>query len=136
MNSECLGRLESLPHGHGRLESPGHVSELHLRRLAHGGPFAGVEFKERDFTEAEHAADDEVDREAKGPPVILPDGRTVPRLPGYSRWMWDGEFCGAPLPAGNYQIRYSKAGYQTQTTDLVLDRNRQIVASLIPSNLE
>ena len=37
---------------------------------------------------------EQVDREAKGPPVILPDGRTVPRLPGYSRWMWDGEFCG------------------------------------------
>ena len=36
-----------------------------------------------------------VDREAKGPPIILPDGRTVPRLPGYSLWMWDGEFCGA-----------------------------------------
>ena len=37
---------------------------------------------------------EQVDREAKGPPIILPDGRTVPRLPGYSRWMWDGEFCG------------------------------------------
>jgi predicted acetyltransferase len=36
-----------------------------------------------------------VDREAKGPPIALPDGSTVPRLPGYSQWMWDGEFCGA-----------------------------------------
>jgi predicted acetyltransferase len=36
----------------------------------------------------------QVDREAKGAPVVLPDGSTVPRLPGYSRWMWDGEFCG------------------------------------------
>jgi predicted acetyltransferase len=36
-----------------------------------------------------------VDREAKGPPIMLPDGRTAPRLPGYSLWMWDGEFCGA-----------------------------------------
>ena len=35
------------------------------------------------------------DREAKGPPVILPDGSQVPRLPGYKLWMWDGEFCGA-----------------------------------------
>jgi predicted acetyltransferase len=34
------------------------------------------------------------DREAKGPPVLLPDGSTVPRLPGFRRWMWDGEFCG------------------------------------------
>lgn len=37
----------------------------------------------------------QVDRAAKGPPVVLPDGSTVPRLPGYRRWMWDGEFCGA-----------------------------------------
>ena len=36
-----------------------------------------------------------VDREAKGPPIVLPDGRTVPRLPGYSLWIWDGEFCGS-----------------------------------------
>jgi predicted acetyltransferase len=37
---------------------------------------------------------EQVDREAKGPPIILPDGSKVPRLPGYSQWMWDGEFCG------------------------------------------
>ena len=37
---------------------------------------------------------EQVDREAKGPPIALPDGSMVPRLPGYSRWMWDGEFCG------------------------------------------
>ncbi len=36
-----------------------------------------------------------VDREAKGPPVVLPDGKTFPRLPGFVRWMWDGEFCGS-----------------------------------------
>ena len=36
-----------------------------------------------------------VDREAKGPPVTLPDGTTVARLPGYRRWLWDGEFCGS-----------------------------------------
>jgi predicted acetyltransferase len=36
-----------------------------------------------------------VDREAKGPPVVMPDGSTVPRLPGYRKWMWDGEFCGS-----------------------------------------
>ena len=35
-----------------------------------------------------------IDRDAKGPPVALPDGTMVPRLPGYRRWMWDGEFCG------------------------------------------
>jgi predicted acetyltransferase len=36
----------------------------------------------------------QVDREAKGPPIAMPDGSTVPRLPGYRRWLWDGEFCG------------------------------------------
>jgi predicted acetyltransferase len=35
-----------------------------------------------------------VDREAKCDPVVLPDGSKVPRLPGYNRWLWDGEFCG------------------------------------------
>jgi predicted acetyltransferase len=35
-----------------------------------------------------------VDREGIGTPIQFPDGSTVPRLPGYTRWMWDGEFCG------------------------------------------
>ncbi len=36
-----------------------------------------------------------VDREAAGLPITLPDGSTVPRLPGYRKWLWDGEFCGS-----------------------------------------
>jgi predicted acetyltransferase len=36
----------------------------------------------------------QVDPEAKGPPVTLPDGTTARRLPGYRKWLWDGEFCG------------------------------------------
>jgi len=36
----------------------------------------------------------QVDREAKGGPIMRPDGTMVPRLPGYRRWLWDGEFCG------------------------------------------
>lgn len=35
------------------------------------------------------------DREAKGPPVTLPDGSVVARIPGYRRWLWDGEFAGS-----------------------------------------
>ena len=34
------------------------------------------------------------DPEAKSGPIKLPDGSTVPRLPGYRRWMWDDGFCG------------------------------------------
>ena len=35
-----------------------------------------------------------VDREGAGPPVTLPDGTKAARLPGYRRWIWDGDFCG------------------------------------------
>lgn len=35
------------------------------------------------------------DREARGEPIHMPDGTTRPRLPGYFRWLWDGEFCGS-----------------------------------------
>lgn len=34
------------------------------------------------------------DPEGRGPPVVLPDGGTRPRLPGFTRWIWDGDFCG------------------------------------------
>jgi predicted acetyltransferase len=36
----------------------------------------------------------QIDREAAGGAIVLPDGSTVPRLPGFVLWMWDGEFCG------------------------------------------
>jgi predicted acetyltransferase len=35
------------------------------------------------------------DRDAAGPPITLPDNSTVPRLPGFRLWMWDGAFCGS-----------------------------------------
>jgi predicted acetyltransferase len=35
------------------------------------------------------------DREGKGPPITLPDGSAAKRLPGFKRWLWDGEFCGS-----------------------------------------
>ena len=34
-------------------------------------------------------------REPAGETVTLPDGSEVPRIPGYRRWLWDGEFCGS-----------------------------------------
>lgn len=35
------------------------------------------------------------DPKALGGDVKLPDGSFVPRLPGITRWMWDGEACGS-----------------------------------------
>lgn len=35
------------------------------------------------------------DPEARGAPIALPDGSFVPRLPGYRRWISDGDFCGS-----------------------------------------
>lgn len=35
------------------------------------------------------------DPEAKSGPIALPDGSFVTRLPGFHRWMWDGEFAGS-----------------------------------------
>jgi len=49
------------------------------------------------------------DPDAKGAPIKMPDGNVAQRLPGYVRWIWDGDFCGSiglrwprdlgPLPA-------------------------------------
>jgi predicted acetyltransferase len=57
-------------------------------------PSAGVEELLHIEADPELFLSQMVDRDAKGPPVTLPDGTTVPRLPGYRRWIWDGEFCG------------------------------------------
>ncbi|HEX8724589.1 MAG TPA: GNAT family N-acetyltransferase [Gemmatimonadaceae bacterium] len=35
------------------------------------------------------------DLEGKGDPIHLPDGTLARRLPGFRRWMWDGEFVGS-----------------------------------------
>ena len=35
------------------------------------------------------------DPEGNGDPVRLPDGSFVARLPGFHRWMWDGDFAGS-----------------------------------------
>jgi predicted acetyltransferase len=85
---------------------------------------------------------EQVDREAKGSPITLPDGRTVPRLPGYSLWIWDGEFCGSisfrwqpgttELPAYCLgHIGYSvvpwkrQRGYATRALQLLLPEARR-----------
>lgn len=58
-------------------------------------PQATLEHLARIAEDPERFLAEQVDREAKGPAITLPDGSTVPRLPGYQMWMWDGEFCGA-----------------------------------------
>jgi predicted acetyltransferase len=35
------------------------------------------------------------DPDARGDPITLPDGSKVARIPGYIKWMWDGDFCGS-----------------------------------------
>lgn len=35
------------------------------------------------------------DFEGKGPPVTLPNGHLVHRIPSFRRWIWDGEFAGS-----------------------------------------
>jgi predicted acetyltransferase len=58
-------------------------------------PQATLEALARIAKDPERFVSEQVDREARGPAITLPDGRTVPRLPGYTMWMWDGEFCGS-----------------------------------------
>jgi predicted acetyltransferase len=84
----------------------------------------------------------QVDREGIGPPLTLPDGSMVPRLPGFRKWMWDGEFCGVigfrwqpgttdlpPYCMGH--IGFSvvpwkrRRGYATKALELILPDARQ-----------
>ncbi len=34
------------------------------------------------------------DRAGVGAPILLPDGSMAKRLPSFTRWMWDDDFCG------------------------------------------
>ena len=75
-----------------------------LRRLAEAGLFArhvrGAVATQEILARIESLSADAFtacleDREAKGPLVTLPDGTQMKRIPGFHRWMWDGEFCGS-----------------------------------------
>ena len=57
-------------------------------------PEAGREELARIRENPERFVAEQVDREARGGPIVLPDGSRVERLPGYKLWMWDGEFAG------------------------------------------
>jgi predicted acetyltransferase len=58
------------------------------------GAIAAQEQLEKIATNADAFLASLVDREANGDPILMADGSTARRLPGYERWMWDGEFCG------------------------------------------
>src|SRR5262249_52363932 len=42
------------------------------------------------------------DPDAVGPPIPLPDGSVISRLPSITRWVWDGNF------AGSINLRWQK----------------------------
>lgn len=86
---------------------------------------------------------EQTDPEGRGPPVTLPDGTSVPRLPSYERWMWDGEFAGmisfrwqpgttALPPHCLGHIGYSvvpwkqRHGYATRALGLILPLAREL----------
>ena len=83
------------------------------------------------------------DPEARGDPITLPDGTQVARLPGFRRWIWDGEASGsigfrwqkgtAELPSHVLgHIGYAvvpwkrRRGYATQALRLMLDEARAV----------
>ena len=75
---------------------PGYVSALERGWSPNNlRPEAGREELETIATDPACFLEELVDREARGAPLPTPDGTLVPRLPGYRRWMWDGEFCGS-----------------------------------------
>lgn len=76
---------------------PGYVAALERGWSADSMRGADAAQEELEKINADPAAfiESMVDREAKSGPITLPDGSLVSRIPGYRKWMWDGEFCGS-----------------------------------------
>lgn len=121
----------------------------YLHALEHGWspdtqrPAAADEERARIARDAAGFLAEQEDREGRGPPVVLPDGTTVSRLPGFRRWMWDGEFSGviglrwqpgttALPPTCLGHIGYSvvpwkrRRGYATRALGLLLPEARRV----------
>ncbi len=80
-----------------RAHLPAYVAALHAGWSADNvrGVVAANEELARITNDADAFLASLHDPEARGGPVSMPDGSIVPRLPGFRRWMWDGEFCGS-----------------------------------------
>ncbi|HEY2051119.1 MAG TPA: GNAT family N-acetyltransferase [Caulobacteraceae bacterium] len=76
---------------------PGYVAALQRGWSADNvrGHVAAEEELRRIGEDAQAFVDSLDDREARGASVVLPDGSTVQRIPGFRRWVWDGDFCGS-----------------------------------------
>jgi predicted acetyltransferase len=59
------------------------------------GAAAAIEELKRIETDPDGFLASLYDPEAKGDRIKMPDGSTVPRIPGFRKWIWDGEFCGS-----------------------------------------
>lgn len=57
-------------------------------------PDSGAEELVAINTDPEGFVRSKVDLNGTGPSVVQPDGTSRPKIPGYHKWMWDGEFCG------------------------------------------
>lgn len=76
---------------------PGYVAALRAGWSADNvrGAAAAAEELERIDADAGAFLASLYDPEAKAGPVRMPDGSEVPRIPGFRKWMWDGDFCGS-----------------------------------------
>jgi len=74
---------------------PGYIAALERSWSADNmRPETAAEELAKIHEDAERFVAEQTRREPDGETVTLPDGSQVPRLPGYKRWLWDGEFCG------------------------------------------
>jgi predicted acetyltransferase len=80
-----------------RAELPSYVAALRTGWSADNlrGEAAAREQLERIESDPDRFLASLHDPEARGDPITLPDGFRVARIPGYIKWMWDGEFCGS-----------------------------------------
>jgi predicted acetyltransferase len=58
-------------------------------------PQTAVDYLAQIAADADAFLGHQVDRDPAGRTVTLPDGSKAPRLPGYSLWISDGDFCGS-----------------------------------------